>query len=83
MAAIIGSKSCRSCGYFLKFNGGLHCRRYPPTAFPVASQTPEGMQIRIHSSYPPINPDQPCGEYLRNEMLAREELLDATSGLHQ
>lgn len=84
MTALIGSKSCRSCEHILKFNGGLFCRRNPPTVIPIIQAGPNGApQALVHSSYPPVNPDQPCGEYLRNDILAAEELRDVSTGLRQ
>lgn len=82
MTAIIGGKSCRSCEFILMLgNNQLFCRRYPPTPFAIPVPGPGGkMALTVNSSYPPVNPAQPCGEYQRSEANAEAELREAASG---
>jgi len=81
MTALIGGKSCRSCEFILIVGkGGLFCRRHPPMAFGIAMPGPQGPVLTVHSSYPPVNPDMPCGEYQRSELNAAAELSEAKPG---
>lgn len=77
--ALIGGKSCRSCEHRIKMNGIMFCRRYPPQVIQVMRDTPTGPQLAMNASYPPINPDIPCGEYERSDVNAAEEVRDAAA----
>ena len=57
---IITANTCKTCKHSWNGNGQLFCRRYPPmtTFVPDAQNRPCPI-----SSYPPISPDQSCGEY--------------------
>ena len=83
MVALIGAKSCRSCEFRGKFAAGtapaeaLFCRRYPPQVFAVMG--PKGPMM--NATYPTVNADIPCGEYVRSETHALEEMREATLGV--
>ena len=79
MAALIGSKTCHSCEHIMRLQNNLHCRRYPPVPFMLIN----GAEARIISSYPPVQPEMPCGEYKRNEINAAVEMHEADTGLRQ
>lgn len=85
MIPLLGAKSCRSCEYHFKQPGGggvLACRRYPPAVVFIAIPGPDGAPNWITNSvFPPINPDIPCGEYKRNELMAQAELAQSTKGV--
>lgn len=74
---LIGAKSCRSCEHRLLKGASVFCRRYPPQTFVVPQQGPNGPVMSPMSWYPPVNPEDPCGEYKRSEANAREEVMQA------
>jgi hypothetical protein len=78
---LIGAKSCRSCEHRLLKGSSVFCRRYPPQTFVTIQSSPNGPVTTPMSWYPPVNPDEPCGEYKRNDMNAREELGQAQAGI--
>jgi len=81
MTAIIGGKSCRSCEFMVLIGKGIFCRRYPPMAFGLVTPGPQGRPaFTVQSSYPPVNPELPCGEYQRSELNAGAELRGARPG---
>ena len=84
MSGLIGAKSCRSCEYRLKVAqqpGVLMCRRYPPTVvtMPIPDPRANG-QWGVNGFYPQVNPDWPCGEYVRNAQNVAEELQESVIG---
>ena len=74
---LIGAKSCRNCEFKIAKGTQLHCRRYPPQTFVLPSIGPQGPTWAPMTWYPPVNPDEPCGEHKRNEFAAMEELSQA------
>lgn len=72
MTTLIGGRSCRTCRHSHRPDTGaaLYCVRYPPQVFVVPS--PQGLVI--NSAYPSCNPDVPCGEYDRSDVLASTEI---------
>lgn len=84
MTGLIGAKSCRSCEYRLKAQGEpdvLMCRRYPPQVIGVVIPTSSGVQTAVNAFYPQVNPEWPCGEYVRSPANAAEELADSVKGV--
>jgi len=72
-------KTCGNCVFSHRAGGplvgdaaGLECRRYPPTAAPVAG--PQG-GIGAISVFPPVKSDQTCGEHstMKGDSYAEKE----------
>lgn len=83
MAGIIGGRTCRTCEHRTIRKQGpqemVFCRRYPPTCVVVMGLDQRGNPIsQIQSSYPCVDPNEPCGEYRRNELFADKEVAGAT-----
>lgn len=77
---IIGGKTCRSCEFKLVVAQNIFCRRYPPTTLIVPQSMPDGKIVpSVQSAFPPVNPDNPCGEYRRNDLYAADELKTAAN----
>lgn len=68
-------ENCENCAFFHQNDDDKQtfCRRYPPTAFPVANVNnfTRRMDVRIGTTYPPVLPDQYCGEYEEKDGMAR------------
>lgn len=80
VAVIIGGKSCRSCEYvnFGESDRKWYCSLYPPTPFFVPQKLPNGtITPVVISTFPPVDPDRPCGQYLRSEEKAAREIAQA------
>jgi hypothetical protein len=74
MSPIIGGRSCRSCQHRRISGQEIFCYRYPPTTHVVPVPGRDGKPtFGFQSVYPAVNPDAPCGEYLRSEVFAAEE----------
>lgn len=64
--------TCRTCQYaepvaggpIVGQNAGYECRRQPPAAFPAGGP---GGAIAALSVFPPVKPDQWCGEHSTRE----------------
>lgn len=50
------AETCRNCKYMQNDNGDLSCRRYPPLVIDAKSEP-------VYVDYPPIRPDNWCGEW--------------------
>jgi hypothetical protein len=81
MNAIIGGKSCRSCSHRRIAGQEIFCYRYPPVVLAVPVPGRDGKPtLGFQSVYPQVNPDMPCGEYARSEVLASEEVQTSVLG---
>lgn len=83
MTKLIGQRDCKSCEHFALINGGPFCTRFPPQAFMI-QQVVSGSkepQIAFINTYPPINPEIPCGEYKHNERRYQELLAEERAGV--
>lgn len=80
---IIGGRTCRSCAHrhISAPGAGVFCKRYPPQILLVPVSAPNGqMQATIQSAYPTVDPSLPCGEYVRSETYALDEVSGAAEG---
>jgi hypothetical protein len=85
MVGLIGAKSCRNCEFRLKLPqqpAVLMCRRYPPqvVVMPIPDPRANG-QWGVNGFYPHVNPDWPCGEYVRSDSGVAEELAESVKGI--
>ncbi|HYA73060.1 MAG TPA: hypothetical protein VEF36_07855 [Roseiarcus sp.] len=63
---LIGELGCKNCRHAWREPAGqLICRAHPPVAF--AFPAPGGMGIG--AAFPPVQPDQKCGEHERGVVL--------------
>lgn len=74
---IIGGKSCHSCEFSLALQRLTFCTRFPPQVYVAPINTPTGPVPGLQASYPPVNPELPCGEYRRNELKAGQQISQA------
>lgn len=62
-----GRPLCVSCAHFVPEGVEVgHCRRFPPTMFVTGTPNPldrRDVTIRPSSCWPPVRPNQFCGEH--------------------
>jgi hypothetical protein len=73
--------TCANCIFSHLENGQLWCRKAPPQVSPVfiAGQDSDTKKWAYHvidwiSAWPPVNPDQFCGEHKTNAIVRATEL---------
>jgi hypothetical protein len=54
---------CKTCTFWHAQKNDGECRRYPPTAFMVLTQSPLGQQPAFTAAFPRIRGDLGCGEH--------------------
>lgn len=67
-----GKRTCDQCAHYAMEDDAV-CRRYPPTVtillvpiqipMAIAPNGARPMAPKPFASYPPINPEHPCGEF--------------------